>query len=216
MVADGMGGHQGGNVASHIVSHYLPNALLKQQIFLQRSPKALLARFLTTQVQKTSAKVHRMGLENRHLTGMGSTLIMALARPPWVVIANVGDSRAYLIRYGAMMQISDDHSTVNGMIKRGEITAQQARVHPARHIITRFIGMGAHTKTDLGLLYLRKGDRLLLCSDGLTDMLEDGTIVQIANESRSAQQAVSQLVEAAKAAGGVDNITVVIADYHGI
>lgn len=201
-IADGMGGHLGGEVASRL-------ALETVEDLFQRGKGTL-----ADQIREANRAVFRRSNDDRKVAGMGTTLTAALLDGDEIRLAHVGDSRAYLVRGGTVRRLTEDHTLVNRMIKAGEITPDEAEVHPHRNVLTRSVGTYADVEVeehDIGLL---DGDRLLLCSDGLTDMVTEDQIAAILEATPSPQDAVDRLVRAANRAGGVDNITVVVLDVH--
>ena len=143
---------------------------------------------------------------------MGCTATVAYIEGTQLAIAHVGDSRAYLVHEGTLIRVTRDHSYVEELVDAGEITADEARVHPNRSVITRALGSDPAMYADHFQLNIEEGDRLILCSDGLSSMIADGEIETIANQSPTAQICVDNLVDAALAAGGSDNVTVVVVD----
>ncbi len=199
-VADGMGGHRGGEVASHL-------ALETVETLAQHGSGTL-----ADQVREANRAVYARSQEDRAVTGMGTTLTAARVVDDTVLLAHVGDSRAYLLRAGAMRQLTDDHTLVNRMLKAGEITAAEADVHPHRNVLTRALGTEPEVKVDTGEVALMDGDRVLLCSDGLFGMLNEDQIQAICEAEPDPQRAADRLVKAANRAGGIDNITVLVLD----
>jgi protein phosphatase len=145
---------------------------------------------------------------------MGTTLVAAVVRGNHATVANVGDSRAYIVRRGAAHQVTEDHSWVADQIRRGAITEQGARSHPFRNVILRALGHEEEAEPDLFEVRMAPGDRLLLCSDGLTSMISDAEIASLV-ATTSPANGVAALIEAANAAGGHDNITVAIISAVG-
>jgi protein phosphatase len=150
--------------------------------------------------------------EDRALEGMGTTVVAATIRDGYLYVANVGDSRLYLIDQ-EIEQITRDHSLVEEMIRMGELQRKDARSHPDRNVITRAVGVNTPVKIDFFDMKLEEGDRILLCSDGLTNMVEDGEILRIVRKSSSPKEAAVRLVDEANKNGGRDNISVVLAEY---
>ncbi|HUF84238.1 MAG TPA: Stp1/IreP family PP2C-type Ser/Thr phosphatase [Acidimicrobiia bacterium] len=199
-VADGMGGHQAGEVASSTAVEALRAAVANGTPIRDAITKA------------NEAVLERSGGDER-LRGMGTTLTAAtLATGGTLLIGHVGDSRAYLARDGEMRQVTDDHSLVEEMVRGGELTPEQAEVHPQRSVITRALGIDPGVEVDLYTLELRDGDRVLLCSDGLSGMVRTEEIAAILEREPDPQKAANELVDAANKAGGEDNITVVLLD----
>lgn len=204
-VADGMGGHKAGEVASEITINTL-NDLAPQSADAEALARAVIAANLNV-IKAPSQGVGR--------EGMGTTLTAAILEKERLVIAQVGDSRAYLLHNGSLQQLTRDHSLMADMIEAGQLTEAEARVHPNRSVITRAIGSDPHMQPDLYELNVETGDRLLLCSDGICGMIEDHEIASIMRQAPSAQSCADQLVEAALAAGGFDNATAVVVDVEG-
>jgi protein phosphatase len=203
-VADGMGGHEAGEVASALCIESL------------RDEEGLAAGRSATVLDVVLA-VRRADLAIREATGSraGTTLAAAFLAEDddgalaWIV-ANVGDSRVYVVWEDELVQITVDHSEVQELVERGEITPEEARVHPRRNVVTRALGTGFDADPDLWLLRALDGQRILVCSDGLTNELEDAEISEVVRHSETAQSAAEALVGAALAAGGRDNVTVVV------
>ena len=205
VVADGMGGHAAGEVASEIAV----------QVISELAPAAPDAEALGRAVEAANEAIIDAAHEGRGRQGMGTTVTAAMLQGERLVIAQVGDSRAYLLHQGALQQLTRDHSLVADMIEAGELTREEARTHPERSMITRALGSVPGTRPDLYEINVETGDRLLLCSDGLTTMLHDDEIEEILARSHDPQRAAAQLVNEAIAAGGYDNVTVVVADVTG-
>jgi protein phosphatase len=202
-VADGMGGHRGGEVASKLA--------LETVEALARSGKG---GGLAEQVREANRAVFERSMTDRAVSGMGTTLTGAVVDDEGAHIVHVGDSRAYLLRAGSLRQLTEDHTLVNRMVQAGEITPDEAEVHPHRNVVTRVVGTEPDVRVDEQVVPLLEGDRLLLCSDGLTNMVTIEQIRAILESNPSAQDAATRLVRAANRAGGIDNITVIVVDVH--
>jgi protein phosphatase len=200
-VADGMGGHRGGEVASNLALETV------QQLFEQRTGT------LAEQVEQANRAVYERSQQDRSVSGMGTTLTAALIDGGRVHLAHVGDSRAYLFRDGDLSLLTEDHTLVHKMVMEGEITEEEAETHPHRSILTRALGVDAAVQVDESDVEVGDGDRILLCSDGLTGMVGDGQIREILGRNPDPQSAVDELVKEANRAGGIDNITAVILDF---
>src|SRR5690349_21037663 len=199
-VADGMGGHRAGEVASATAIETLQDA------YRAGTP-------LNQAVEAANAAVFSKAADDAALRGMGTTLTaVALENGRTALLGHVGDSRAYLLRDGAVTQVTDDHSLVEQLVREGRLSPEEAQRHPQRAIITRALGVDAHVEVDTYRVDLNPGDRLLICSDGLTNMLSDDTIAATLRRHPDPQQAADTLVDMANQAGGDDNITVVILD----
>jgi len=199
-VADGMGGHRGGDVASTMSLEALEAA----DIAGRGAPA------LTAAIRTANRAVLERGEADRELSGMGTTITAVLVQGDRAHLAHVGDSRAYLFRDGALRQLTEDHTMVQEMVRRGQLTPAQADNHPQRSIITRALGAEGDLDVDELAVDLRPGDRLLLCSDGLSGMVSDAAIAGALTEAADPQAACDRLVEMANEAGGDDNITAVV------
>jgi protein phosphatase len=167
---------------------------------------------LSMAIHQANDVVMEKAREDRALEGMGTTVVAATIRDGYLYVANVGDSRLYLIDQ-EIEQITRDHSLVEEMIRMGELQRKDARSHPDRNVITRAVGVNTPVKIDFFDMKLEEGDRILLCSDGLTNMVEDGEILRIVRKSGSPKEAAVRLVDEANKNGGRDNISVVLAEY---
>jgi protein phosphatase len=167
----------------------------------------------SVRVQAANLAVIDTAARQRRLAGMGTTLTLAIvAEDGTTDIAHVGDSRAYRVHDGHLEQITTDHSYVAEMIDAGRLTPEEASVHPYRSVVTRAIGLDPGVDVDTHQVILEEGDRLMLCSDGLTSMLDDAAVAQVLAGHDDPAAAVAALIEAANLAGGADNISVVVVD----
>ena len=205
-VADGMGGHAGGEVASRLAIDALKAAF-------GRHPTVA---GLAGAVESANEAVWEHGVANSDLRGMGTTLtavaLVAESGRDVLALVNVGDSRSYRYHDGELVQITRDHSLAEEMVLRGELTPAEAAVHPHRHILTRALGVSPDVDVDVWEIVPTRGDRFLLCSDGLTNELGDGQIGEVLSHIGGPQEAADTLVQAARIHGGSDNITVVVVD----
>jgi serine/threonine protein phosphatase PrpC len=215
LVSDGMGGHRGGALASEIVAEDLPvmieNALDRLKVGTPRTIRSLLKRMIAEQ----SRQLQLEGTSETGYKDMGATLVVALLRKGRCFVANIGDSRAYLLRNGRMAQLTRDHSVVSELIEKGRIGPEEAANHDAQGQITRYIGMEEKARSYVCCFTLKKADRILLCTDGLTDMLDDAKIVAILSAETDPQAVCESLVAAANKAGGYDNITTLVIEWLG-
>jgi protein phosphatase len=209
VVADGMGGHAAGEVASAIASETIGSRLCAGDM---REPEAS-ARAVRRAFAAADEEILRQARADERRAGMGTTATALVLQSPgrWTV-GHVGDSRAYLLRDGALRRITRDHSWVQEQVERGTIRPEQARGHPQSNIITRALGTTPGTEPEIYSDELRDGDRFLLASDGLTDMVEETRIEEILDAADDPSAAVNRLVESANAAGGVDNVTAIVVD----
>ncbi len=197
-VADGMGGHRAGEVASATALEALRAAVTS-------------GRPLRESIEDANEAVFTKSLTDTSLRGMGTTLTAGtLASGGTLLVGHVGDSRAYLLHDGELRQVTDDHSLVEELVREGKLTADEAAVHPQRSIITRALGVDSSVVVDVYPVELVPGDRLLLCSDGLTGMVQPDDIAATLRRESDPTRAAAQLVDAANSAGGEDNITVIV------
>ncbi|MGV8084336.1 MAG: Stp1/IreP family PP2C-type Ser/Thr phosphatase [Coriobacteriia bacterium] len=202
VVADGLGGHQAGEVAS----------LIAVETLRDHAPKRPDAKGLAKAVRAANREVMRAAREGHGRAGMGTTMTAAIVEGTRIAIAQVGDSRAYLLHDDVLERLTEDHSMVADLIRRGQLTEAESRYHPNRSVITRALGTDANMDADAYEIEASPGDRLLLCSDGLTSMVEDPAIAGILASYPAASAAARALVNAANAAGGQDNISVIVVD----
>ena len=153
-------------------------------------------------------KVLEKSFENEELAGMGTTMVVAFSEDRQLYVANVGDSRLYLIGH-EINQVTEDHSYVAAMMRAGELTKEQARNHPEKNVITRAVGVSQDVKADFFEVDLKPGDKVLMCSDGLSNMIEDDRLFDVIN-ANNVEDSVKILIEEAKKNGGYDNITAIV------
>jgi serine/threonine protein phosphatase PrpC len=201
-VADGMGGHRAGEIASRVALGEL----------LASAPRTVDAKSLARAVRAANRAVIESAAKSRGRTGMGTTLTAAMVDGTYVTVAHVGDSRAYLVHDGRLTRITEDHSMVADLVRQGTITEEDARFHPQRSVITRALGSDPEMVADVYEVHASAGDRLLLTTDGLTGMIPDDYICDLLMQERDPAAAAAKLVEAANRAGGYDNITVIVVD----
>ena len=205
VVCDGMGGHEAGEVASEMAIRTMEN--LADSI---KDSQSMISAVEAANLNVIKAPRQGIGRE-----GMGTTMTAAKVTGERVMIAQVGDSRAYLLHNGRIQQLTRDHSLMADLIESGQITEAEARFHPNRSVITRAIGSDPYMQPDIYELNLSSGDRLLLCSDGLNAMLDDYQIEEILRDVTDPQTCADMLVSAARNAGGYDNITTIVVDIEG-
>ena len=198
-VADGMGGHRGGEVASTTALEALRIAFLAGAA-------------IQDAVSAANEAVHDQSVADPNLRGMGTTITAGALTEGSLLLGHVGDSRAYLLREGRLQRVTTDHSLVEELIRAGELTEAEAEHDPRRSMITRALGLDSGVEIDLEEIVLADGDRVLLCSDGLTNMVSENDLVRHLVETSDPQDVARGLVDSANAAGGVDNITAVVID----
>ncbi len=205
LVADGMGGHTAGQLASELAAEAVVNTL---RTLIDAS--ASLTEKLRYSVSAANREILSTAEAKPELTGMGTTLVALLAGPDRIALAHVGDSRAYLVRGGRIRQLTDDHSLVAELVRRQEISERAARGHPHRHVLTRALGVRRSVEADLAELTPAVDDTFVLCSDGLTTHVQDDEIAATVLGAAGLEGACDRLVDMANARGGEDNITVVL------
>ena len=208
IVADGMGGHKAGDYASmHTVDRFV-------EVISGLDAQLSKEDAISEAIAEANSYIYRRSTEDNSLSGMGTTLVVATCMEEMAVVANIGDSRLYLVNE-SITQITRDHSLVEEMIHLGGIDRETARNHPDKNIITRAVGVKENVTADFYRVALSKGDKLLLCSDGLTNMLRDEEIHAIIKEHENLELAAKALIAAANENGGRDNIAVVLLEPFG-
>lgn len=205
-VADGMGGHNAGEVASALAVEAFSEVM--------RGAKKPNESALHEAVSRANEAVFREARRDDQKSGMGTTFTALSADKKNVYLAHVGDSRAYLMRNGAIMRVTMDHTLVEEMVLQGLITVREAKTHPKRNYITRALGTGEAVDVDLIQLERRQGDVYLLCTDGLSNMVDDRKMLEVLSSDSDGNEKVRSLVRAALEAGGPDNITAMIVSFE--
>jgi protein phosphatase len=213
ILADGMGGHAAGEIASNLAVKTLAGSVavaVNSGIGEGRSES--IESILSRSIEDANQTIRARALEDVNFKGMGTTVVVALSQGSSVHIAHVGDSRAYVMHEGRLRQITRDHSLVAEMVAAGEISEKEARSHRLRYVLTRTLGNEPVVQADVQEVRWQDEDCLMLCSDGLTNMIEDRRIEKILRRcGKNLERACEELVEAANSRGGGDNITVILA-----
>ncbi|MBO4384562.1 MAG: Stp1/IreP family PP2C-type Ser/Thr phosphatase [Clostridia bacterium] len=204
IVADGMGGHIAGEVASN-------TAVKKIVDHIERAPKGQnMIALLRQAVNSANRAVFDMAMSDDSYTGMGTTVVMALLEPDKYVVANIGDSRLYYFDGSRLRRVTRDHSYVQELVSSGAITEEQAKNHPQRNLVTRSVGTARYEKADVGVKSWKRGDILLLCSDGLCGSIDDNEMEKILRTTKNLLECCNRLTELALDRGSSDNITVIM------
>ena len=203
IVADGMGGHNAGDYASRFVAEAVREEISKST---EDGPKAMMKKA----IESANTNLIQVSKQDARLKGMGTTLVVATVIEHTLYFANIGDSRLYLLN-GEIKQLSRDHSFVQEMVRLGGINAEEAKRHPDKNIITRAIGAKDTVEIDFFEYRLKKGDQILMCTDGLSNMVEDDEMYRIVKSSRDLVEATQRLIDRANDNGGKDNIGIVLA-----
>ena len=206
VVCDGMGGAMGGNVASETAAKVISDKLTSG--YHEGMNDNSIKHLVISAVEAANASVYSKSRTDEALNGMGTTVVLAIINEDTMYLANVGDSRIYVVSENSINQLTTDHSVVQMMIDRGEITREEAVDHPQKNVITRALGVEDEVRIDYAQEIYNEGEIVLLCSDGLTNYVKDADILKICNENDSFSLA-DKLVEAANENGGGDNVTVV-------
>lgn len=206
VVTDGIGGSRSGDVAAQITVDHLGRQ------FQAASPNSSLEaiRWFAREVQLINDEILQKSTENPKYQGMGTTLVATIIFDQAMVVANIGDSRGYVLHDNLLTQVTIDHSLVNELVKHGDITEEEARNYPQNNIITRAIGVSADARIEVNRFDLGAGDQILLCSDGLSKMITREQMMGVLESDLSLTEKCSQLIKMANEAGGPDNITVLI------
>lgn len=207
MVADGMGGHNAGEVASKMAAELIKSGIMDG--FYPDMDYVEFSELVRRVFQEVNEEIYRMSKVSRNTTGMGTTATAAFVYKGKLITANVGDSRVYRVKDGEIKQLTKDHSYVEELLEMGEISPELAKNHPQKNYITRALGTEAFVKSDI-LINDYDGEIIVICSDGLTNMLADNQIADIVTENEDFENAAKALVKLANQKGGADNITCVV------
>lgn len=212
IVADGMGGYNAGEVASRIAVESFVKYIRKEQ---KKRGVEEIGELLKEAGLVANKTVYNKSVSDKKCSEMGTTLVAAAIVRSKLYVAYAGDSRAYILKKGQLIQITTDHSFVNELINKGEITEEEACTHPDRNMITRAIGISPRVKIDLKTIHLKADDLVMLCTDGLSNMLTDDEMEDILRENIDLENRLKVLVDTANAKGGKDNISVILIDIGG-
>lgn len=205
ILCDGMGGHLAGDVASKMAAVHFGNAWEKADV----EDRALQS-WIDNQLERENERILEKSNKFQDLKNMGTTLVGAAEMDEYWLVFNIGDSRAYSFSMNHIQQLTIDHSFVNELVKRGEITEKEARNHPQKNVLTQSLGVDSAVKADYFYVERKKTDLLLLCSDGLSNMVSEETIEKILGEKLTVEEKAEQLIQKALDAGGKDNISLVL------
>lgn len=208
VVCDGMGGANGGNIASELAVQVVSEQL--ENNYLETMKDAQIEEMMLSAIFSANACIYNAAREQESLHGMGTTIVLAIIKGTDLYLAHVGDSRAYLIQEQRAHQVTVDHSMVQELVSKGDLTPQEAKHHPQKNIITRALGVRAQVETAYQKLEFGKDDVLLLCTDGLSSYVEPEDIYAL-YQAHGTEQLTEKLVEVALDGGGSDNITVLVA-----
>ncbi len=208
MVADGMGGHNAGETASQIATFEVSDFINRN--YTVDVPPEEIKHMLTAAIKHANKKIYSGAKENASYYGMGTTITAMFYYDTYVTLAHVGDSRAYVLRGDVIHKLTQDHSLVAELLANGQITPEQARNHPQKNVITRAVGTDPDVEVDIYEFRTEPKDIILLCTDGLSNLLSDQEMQELIRSSAKMEEAAKALVEAANEKGGFDNITAVL------
>lgn len=207
VVADGMGGHLAGEVASQMAVERLEELWKEEKV--AQSPEKI-ETWLKENINKVNQEIYAQSIKNVGYQGMGTTIVAAVCTPRFVTVAHVGDSRCYLLNENGFNLLTDDHSLVNELVKSGQISKEDAENHPRKNVLLRSLGTETKVEVDIKTIGLEEDDILLLCSDGLTNKVSEEEIKDLLKSERSLDEKCEELIRLANENGGDDNITVAI------
>lgn len=211
IIADGMGGHKGGEIASSDAINIIKDVFIANKEILTN--KKEIEKVIKESIETANTKVYEKSLELLEYSGMGTTVSLCYIYKSHVYIGHVGDSRIYIIEKDRISQVTEDHSLVNELVKKGEITLEEAKVHPKRNMITRAVGTSSDIEIDIKSIKYKEGDKILLCTDGLSNMLDTKDILDIAGQESSLLEKGESLINIAKKNGGTDNISLIMIEF---
>lgn len=212
VVCDGMGGANGGNIASAIAMRCIADHIVDE--YRENATTATVRRLLEKALLSANQEVLEAALEDDELRGMGTTAVAVIANEHDVCIAHVGDSRAYMVTHSSIEQVTRDHSVVQDMVEKGQITQEQARFHPQKHFLTRALGVDNEAQCDFTVVPFPEDGTVLICTDGLSNMVETETLQSLVR-TFPFEEIPQKLINTANLAGGSDNITVVAITRQG-
>lgn len=210
VVADGMGGHRAGDVASNIATTSLHNKWLDAQS-IQTAEEA--EDWLRRTIKNVNQELFQYALNHEECQGMGTTVVAAICTEEFVSVAHIGDSRCYLSNEFGFKQVTEDHSLVNELVRAGQITREDAEHHPRKNVLLKALGTESETSVDINTVIWEEDDKLLLCSDGLSNKMIDDELVEFVQEPLPLEKAAEKLVTIANERGGEDNISLVLVHH---
>jgi PPM family protein phosphatase len=213
VIADGMGGHQAGDVASKLATELVRDKW--QQASELVTPAAIEA-WLKASIVDINRSIYEHSLGNKECEGMGTTIVIAVCTKEFITIAHVGDSRCYLLNDDGFKQITEDHSLVNELVRSGQISEVDAEQHPRKNILLKAIGTEQEVSEDIMTVNWEKGNRLLLCSDGLSNKVNDTELASFAQESNDLKEIGQGMINLANERGGEDNISLILIQYGSV
>lgn len=213
IVADGMGGHQAGEVASNLAI-VVAKEQWEKNITIQNPAEA--EEWIQDLIEEMNQKIYEYSLENKEYEGMGTTVVITICLPDTITVAHVGDSRCYLYGEHQLKQVTEDHSLVNELIRTGQISKVDAEIHPRKNVLLRALGTEQTTKIDTKTIHWNVDERLLICSDGLTNKVNDDELSFYIDQKNKVDLIMEELIDLANERGGEDNITLAIIENKSL
>ncbi|OZU90367.1 protein phosphatase [Virgibacillus indicus] len=207
VIADGMGGHQAGDVASEMATTLIKNEW--EECSEMRSPEESAA-WLSKTIAYLNKEIYAHATQNEECFGMGTTIVIMICIEDIITVAHIGDSRCYILNENGFNQITEDHSLVNALVQSGQITKDDALSHPRKNIVLKALGTEEQIEPDIQTLELEQDNKILLCTDGLTDKVQDAELLEIIQTSEDIETAGKSMIESANDRGGDDNITLIL------
>lgn len=207
IIADGMGGHQAGDVASEMATTLLEEKWRKNEGL--DSPEEV-EQWLKQALEETNTSIYQHSLERKECQGMGTTVVAAVCTEDFITVAHIGDSRCYLYNEYSFKQITEDHSLVNALVQSGQISKDDAMYHPRKNVVLKALGTGDFVEPDIQTINWENGDILLLCSDGLTDKVQDDELAGFIKSTNEIEEVGKKLIDLANERGGEDNVSLII------
>lgn len=207
VLCDGVGGNLAGDVASRKTTEFIGSRFKQLDHYMS---KEVMEEWMDKIIYEVNAFIVEVSDQSTDYVGMGTTLVLATVVEDFVVVAHVGDSRAYTYHQGVLVQLTEDHSLVNELVKSGEITPEESLNHPRRNIVTQSIGGDLQVEAEFTQMHKNQVELLMLCSDGLSNMLSSELMIELIEAEKDLNQLASNFIEAANDAGGLDNITIIL------
>ncbi|MFD2044053.1 Stp1/IreP family PP2C-type Ser/Thr phosphatase [Ornithinibacillus salinisoli] len=212
IIADGMGGHQAGDVASEMATTFIEEKWRQSNPLT--SPEQV-EEWMEQILKEMNETIHKHSIEKEECQGMGTTVVVAICTEEFITISHIGDSRCYLYDENGFNQITEDHSLVNALVQSGQISKEEAKDHPRKNVVLKALGTEANVESDIQTVSWEDGDKLLLCSDGLSDKVLDSELADYMKDLSVGMEEVSQkLVDLANDRGGEDNVTLIIIEHE--
>lgn len=210
IIADGMGGHQAGDVASHMAISLMEEHWKKQEGL--QSPEET-ENWLSEVISEINHSIYSYGLEKPECQGMGTTVVVTVCTEEFVTIAHIGDSRCYMLSGTGFSQVTEDHSLVNELVRSGHISKDDAKEHPRKNVVLKALGTEEQISADVETMSWEQGNKLLLCSDGLTDKVSDEELGELISSDNDLHEIGGNMIKLANDRGGEDNISIILIHY---